>query len=91
MLIVAFAFGAGIACMPSSNADYFGTKFLGTNYGLMFTGFAISGFIGPKWVAQIIQKGPTEGYRFVFLSFVALSIAGGVVALALKYTKKKGI
>lgn len=87
MLLAAFAFGAGIVCMPSSNADYFGSKHLGTNYGLMFTGFAISGFLGPNIVSRIVQANPETGYRSVFYAFVAVSVLGGVVSILLRKPK----
>jgi len=84
MILAAFAFGAGIACMPSSCADYFGSKHLGANYGLIFTGFAISGFWGPTLVSSIVQNDPVNGYRSVFLAFVAVSIAGAAVSAFLR-------
>ncbi len=84
MVLAAFAFGAGIACMPSSCADYFGAKYLGSNYGLIFTGFAISGFFGPTTVSTIVQNDPANGYRTVFLAFVVVSVAGAVVSAFLR-------
>jgi MFS family permease len=84
MCIAAFCFGAGIAMMPSTNADYFGSKHLGANYGMMFTGFAISGFFGPKIVADIVQHNPTQGYRVVFWAFAGISLVGLILSIFLR-------
>lgn len=84
MCLAAFAFGAGIACMPAICADYFGSKHLGTNYGLLFTGFAVSGFFGPTVVSAIVQSDPSNGYRLVFSAFVLLAGTGGALAVLLR-------
>jgi hypothetical protein len=84
MCLAAFAFGAGIASMPAVCADYFGSKYLGTNYGLLFTGFAVSGFFGPTVVSSIVQSDPVNGYKTVFTAFVLLAAIGGALAFLLR-------
>ena len=47
-LVVGVAFwqyGGGLALMPSFTADYFGSKNLGLNYGLVFIGWGIAFFV----------------------------------------------
>jgi OFA family oxalate/formate antiporter-like MFS transporter len=38
--------------MPSFNAHYFGTKYMGLNYGLILSAWGFAGLIGPTWVAH---------------------------------------
>lgn len=38
-------YGGGLALMPSFTADFFGPKFLGSNYGLVFLGWGVAFFI----------------------------------------------
>jgi MFS transporter, OFA family, oxalate/formate antiporter len=45
--IVLLCYGGGFGTMPSFNADYFGTKFLGQNYGMILTAWGFAGIVGP--------------------------------------------
>ena len=38
--------------MPSYNAQYFGTRFMGLNYGLILSAWGLAGLIGPILVAR---------------------------------------
>ncbi|MCL2025506.1 MAG: OFA family MFS transporter [Leptospirales bacterium] len=54
--IVGFTFGAFMGVFPGFTADQFGPRNNGINYGIMFIGFAIAGWFGPKLV-QMFTKG----------------------------------
>lgn len=45
--IILLCYGGGFGTMPSFNADYFGTKYLGANYGLILTAWGVAGVVGP--------------------------------------------
>lgn len=45
--IVGLNFGGNFALFPAATADYFGTKNLGINYGIMFTAYGAAGVLGP--------------------------------------------
>ncbi|MBD5634522.1 MAG: OFA family MFS transporter [Candidatus Eremiobacteraeota bacterium] len=51
--IVLLCYGGGFGVMPSFNADYFGTKFLGINYGMIITAWGFGGIVGPILAAKI--------------------------------------
>ena len=82
--LAGLCFGGGIALMPSTNADYFGAKNVGGNYGIMFTGFAVSGFVGPAVVARVVETSRSAGYRTVFLAFAGLAVFGMALGAALR-------
>jgi MFS family permease len=51
--IVLLCYGGGFGTMPSFNADYFGTKFLGVNYGMIITAWGCGGIVGPIVAAKV--------------------------------------
>ena len=51
--IVLACYGGGFGTMPSFNADYFGTKFLGQNYGMLITAWGFGGLVGPFIAAKV--------------------------------------
>jgi OFA family oxalate/formate antiporter-like MFS transporter len=54
--IVLLCYGGGFGTMPSFNADYFGTKFLGVNYGMIITAWGFAGIVGPLIAAFVKDK-----------------------------------
>lgn len=82
---VGLNFGGNFALFPTATADYFGTKNLGINYGLVFTAYGVAGIIGP--VVGGVLYDVTGGYvqAFVFsgvLCFIAAASAVVVWGLA---------
>jgi MFS family permease len=51
--IVLLCYGGGFGVMPSFNADYFGTKYLGINYGMIITAWGFAGLVGPLLAAKV--------------------------------------
>jgi len=72
---VGFCFGGNFALFPPITSEYFGTKFFGSNYGIVFTSYAVGGVVGGLMPGII--KG---GFELVFIvtgigSLVAFIIA----------------
>src|SRR6266542_1262254 len=42
-----YCYGTQLSVFPTTTADFFGTKNLGVNYGLIFTAWGIAGIVGP--------------------------------------------
>jgi OFA family oxalate/formate antiporter-like MFS transporter len=51
--IVLLCYGGGFGTMPSFNADYFGTKYLGINYGMIITAWGVGGLAGPLIASKV--------------------------------------
>jgi OFA family oxalate/formate antiporter-like MFS transporter len=66
-------YGGGLALMPAFTADYFGSKHLGFNYGLVFIGWGIAFFV-PQLAGYI--KDATGGLDYAFY------LSGGFLAAA---------
>ncbi|MDH5552831.1 MAG: OFA family MFS transporter [Nitrosomonas sp.] len=79
---VGFNFGGNLALFPSTTADFFGTKNVGINYGLMFTAYGVAGIVGPILAGNVFDI--TGSYLWAFIpSGVACLIAAGI-SLGLK-------
>jgi MFS transporter, OFA family, oxalate/formate antiporter len=54
--IVLLDYGGGFGTMPSFTADYFGTKYMGVNYGWILTAWGVGGIVGPIFVAAVKDR-----------------------------------
>ena len=63
---VGFHFGGNLALFPLLTAEYFGTKNLGANYGLVFTGYGAGGVLGPMLAGGTWDL--LHSYRWAFVS-----------------------
>jgi MFS transporter, OFA family, oxalate/formate antiporter len=74
--VILLCCGGGFGTMPSFNADYFGTKYMGLNYGLVLSAWGFAGLIGPILVAR--AKDLTGSFAGM-LPLIALVLLGSVV------------
>ena len=72
--VVGFSYGACLAIFPATTADQWGTKNMGLNYGIVFTGWGVGGVIGPILAGRIVDA--TGNY------VAAYNVAGLLVMLA---------
>src|SRR6202022_3987597 len=71
VFIVYFCYGAQGAVNPATVADFWGTRYAGTNYGLLFTAWGVAGIIGPTIGGVLFDK-----YR----NYESAFYAGGILA-----------
>lgn len=76
VVIVYWCYGTQLSVFASTTADFFGTRNLGMNYGLLFTAWGIAGIIGPMIGAQVFDS--FGNYQYAFYAAGALAL----VALA---------
>jgi MFS transporter, OFA family, oxalate/formate antiporter len=50
--VILLCCGGGFGTMPSFNAECFGTRFMGLNYGLILSAWGFAGLIGPILIAR---------------------------------------
>ncbi|WP_408955364.1 OFA family MFS transporter [Natroniella sp. ANB-PHB2] len=84
---IALGFGGFLGIFPSVTADNFGDKFIGANYGIIFTAYGLAAYIGPMIAAT--TKESAGGYGYAFLIATILNVAGIVFTFALKYSIQK--
>jgi MFS transporter, OFA family, oxalate/formate antiporter len=69
--LIGFCFGGFLALYPAITADYFGTKNIGANYGLMFSAYGAGGLFGP-WLGPKLLSGVQK------ISYEAFEPAGNI-------------
>ena len=84
--IIGFCFGGNFALFPSSTADFFGTKNVGRNYGMVFTAYGIAGVFGPILAGTIVDQ--TGGYGSAFFILGVLALVAVVLALISEYLQR---
>jgi OFA family oxalate/formate antiporter-like MFS transporter len=74
--VILLCCGGGFGTMPSFNAHYFGTKYMGLNYGLILSAWGFAGLVGPLLVAR--AKDLTGSFGGM-LPLLALVLLGSVI------------
>ncbi len=54
--VVLLCYGGGFGTMPSFTADYFGTRWMGLNYGVVLLAWGVAGIVGPLFVAYVKDR-----------------------------------
>ncbi|MGI6020483.1 MAG: OFA family MFS transporter [Lachnospiraceae bacterium] len=80
VLIIAACYGGSMGIYPALTADNFGPKNNGINYGVMFIGFALGGFVGPIFFSKLREL--TSGFGLP-LTIVAVMGALALVLIAI--------
>jgi len=82
-----FCFGGNFSLFPTATADLFGTKNLGSNYGIVFTAYGIAGFIGATMVNAFVSI--FGSYLILFIVMGIMSIGAAILAFLIKPPKNK--
>lgn len=97
--LIGFCFGGFLALYPAITADFFGTKNVGVNYGILFTAYGAGGLFGPWLQARLVEKGLTlnilkdgaSSATFDIINYKTAFVVSGVmciVAILLKLKTK---
>jgi OFA family oxalate/formate antiporter-like MFS transporter len=74
--LVYWCYGTQLSVFASTTADFYGTKSLGLNYGVLFTAWGAAGIIGPAVAGRVYTR--FGDYRYAFFTAAVLAL----VALA---------
>lgn len=75
--IVGISFGAFMGVFPGFTADQFGARNNSVNFGIMFSGFAVAGYVGPTLMMTVFRH--TGSFKGAFLLGIGFSLAGLVL------------
>ena len=78
--LVGFSFGGFLALFPAFTADFFGTKNLGMNYGMVFSAWGFAGVFGPILGLQV--RAATGEWLYAFYILAALCVVG-IICIAI--------
>lgn len=87
IIIVGICFGAFMGVYPGFTADEFGSRHNSVNYGIMFIGFALSGYLGPTVMKNVYAA--DQSYQKAFFIAIILCIVGFVLTFVYKAMNKK--
>ena len=76
LVVIYYGYGTLLSVFASTCADFYGTKHMGVNYGLLFSAWGVAGIVGPVIAGRVFDA--TGTYEVAFYVAAALS----VVALA---------
>jgi len=78
---IGFNFGGNFVLFPLITAESFGSKFIGSNYGAVFTAYGIGGIIGPVLAGVVKDTMGTFTPAFVAAGVACLAAAGIIMFL----------
>jgi MFS family permease len=86
-------YGANLAVFPAMTKDFFGLKSFGLNYGLVYQGWGIGGFIVSQIGAYLIaaRSDSTNIYLWAYYWVIALLVIGVGLMLMLRAPKQNEI
>jgi OFA family oxalate/formate antiporter-like MFS transporter len=71
-IAVYWCYGTQLSVFASTTADFYGTKNLGTNYGLLFTAWGVAGILGPIIAGRVFDAFGDYRYAFYAAGLLAL-------------------
>ncbi|HVA27744.1 MAG TPA: OFA family MFS transporter [Candidatus Baltobacteraceae bacterium] len=80
--IVLLCYGGGFGVMPSFNADFFGTKYMGQIYGFILTAWGLAGVVGP-FIAGFVQD-KTGSYSGALVWIAGMLIVAAIIPFFVK-------
>jgi MFS family permease len=86
--IILLCYGGGFGVMPSFNADYFGTRFLGQNYGMILTAWGVGGIVGPYIAAAV--KDRTGSFTGALVPVAIMLIVAAVIPFLIRKPQRTG-
>jgi|HubBroStandDraft_5_1064220.scaffolds.fasta_scaffold00962_8 OFA family oxalate/formate antiporter-like MFS transporter len=83
--VVLLCYGGGFGVMPSFNADYFGTRFLGQNYGMILTAWGLGGVVGPFIAARV--KDATGSFAGALVPVAIMLVCAAIIPFFVRKPK----
>jgi OFA family oxalate/formate antiporter-like MFS transporter len=82
-----FCFGGNLSLFPTGTSDLFGKENMGSNYGVIFIGYGIAGFVGAVAVNAIVVS--FGGYLTLFIFMGCISLGAVVLTFLVKPVTSK--
>ncbi len=79
--IIILSYGGGFGTMPAFAADYFGSKDIGSIYGIMLTAWGVAGVVGPSAMAQVREA--TGQYQGALRIMALITLVSTILPLLL--------
>ena len=87
-VVAGMAYGSLMSVFPSTTADFYGLKNYGANYGVLYTAWGVSGFVGPMLAGWAVDTTGTYSLAFtISAGLLAVAIVLGFMTKPLKLAK----
>lgn len=84
LILLGASFGGVLVVYPTLTGRVFGQTHSGTNYGIMFFGYAIGALVGPQIAARSINKAAgVDAYHTAYMIAIAVALVGLVIDIFL--------
>lgn len=87
IMIIGACFGGAMTVMPSLCGDLFGTINFSQNYSFLYSGYTLSGFIGPVLASTAFDSSGTYASAFVVAG--VLAIVGIALTFVVRFLAKR--
>jgi OFA family oxalate/formate antiporter-like MFS transporter len=81
-MLIGMTFGGNLALFPATNADWFGTKHAGVNYGIIFLGYGLAGVVGS--IVGNLNPAVLGGYETAFRVAAVAGLIAGIMSYLIK-------
>ena len=88
LFFVYYCYGTQLSVYTALAGDFWGTKYLATNYGLLLLAWGFAGVMGPQIGARVFES--THSYQYAFFGSAGLACAA-LLILALVKTPQNSV
>ena len=85
--LVYWCYGTQLSLFASTTADFYGTRSLGLNYGVLFTAWGAAGILGPSIAGRIYDR--FGDYRYAFFAAGACATVAFLALLAARLPSER--
>ena len=79
VFVIYYCFGTLLSVFAATSADFYGTKYLGMNYGLLFLAWGVSALVGPPIGSGLYDAFGNYQYAFYTASGLSLLALGSLL------------
>ncbi len=80
LIVIYYCYGTLLSVFASTCADFYGTRHMGVNYGLLFSAWGVAGIVGPVIAGRVFDA--TGNYEQAFYIAAGLAVVA-LISLAL--------
>lgn len=84
--LIGFNYGANFSIFPAVMADFFGTKNIGGNYGLLLSALGAAGLIGPLLGGGVFDL--TGSYLWAFIPAAVMCFIAALISIVIRPPKR---
>ncbi|MGN0703397.1 MAG: MFS transporter [Lentihominibacter sp.] len=88
LILIGIAFGGLLSIFPAVTTEIWGAANSGSNYGLMFCGYALGSFIGPR-IAVTFKDAAETPYAAGLTAATCMCIVGIMLCILLRYSVRR--